>query len=128
MQDFELNDAMANFLNLEDTAKLYDYVMNLWLQYLSIFKISYCEVKYENLLSDFKPTVSEVLKFINLPWNDSVVNYSITAKKRDKIATPSYNQVIKPLYSHANGRWKRYENNMKNVYPILKKWVKKYNY
>lgn len=128
MQDFELNDAMANFLNLEDTAKLYDDVMSLWLQYLSIFKINYCEVKYENLLSDFKPTVSEVLKFLNLSWNDSVVEYSTTAKKRDKIATPSYNQVIKPLYSHANGRWKRYENKMKNVYPILKKWVKKYNY
>ena len=128
MQNFKLNDAMANFLNLEDAANLYDYVMSLWMQYLSIFKINYCEVKYENLLKDFKPTVSSVLKFLNLSWDESLVEYSMTAKKRDNIATPSYNQVIKPLYSHASGRWKRYENQMKNINPILKKWVEKYNY
>ena len=28
-------------------------------------------------------------------------------KKRKNIATPSYNQVTKPIYSHASGRWKR---------------------
>ena len=39
MQDFELNDAMANFLNLDDAAHLYDAVMNLWTQYTSIFSI-----------------------------------------------------------------------------------------
>ena len=128
MQNFELNDAMANFLNLKDAARLYDYVMSLWIQYLSIFKINYCEVKYENIIKDFKPTVSSVLKFLNLSWNNSVVGYSTTAKERDNIATPSYNQVTKPLYSHASGRWKRYDNQMSNIDPFLKKWLEKYNY
>jgi hypothetical protein len=128
MQNFELNDAMANFSNLEDAARLYDYVMSLWMQYLSIFKINYCEVKYENLIKYFKPTVSSVFKFLNLSWNNSVLEYSTTAKERDNIATPSYNQVTKPLYSHANGRWKKYENQMLNINPFLKKWLEKYNY
>jgi tetratricopeptide (TPR) repeat protein len=128
MQNFELNDAMANFLNLKDAARLYDYVMSLWIQYLSIFKINYCEVKYENIIKDFKPTVSSVLKFLNLSWNNSVVGYSTTAKERDNISTPSYNQVTKPLYSHASGRWKRYDNQMSNIDPFLKKWLEKYNY
>jgi len=128
MQNFELNDAMANFLNLEDAARLYDYVMGLWMQYLSILKINYCEVKYENIIKDFKPTVSSVLKFLNLSWDNSVVEYSTTAKERDNIATPSYNQVTKPLYSHASGRWKGYKNQMSNIDPFLKKWLEKYNY
>jgi len=128
MQNFELNDAMANFSNLGDAARLYDYVMSLWMQYLSIFKINYCEVKYENLIKDFKPTVSSVLKFLNLPWDNSVAAYTKTAKERDNIATPSYNQVIKPLYSHASGRWKRYEKQMSNTDIFLKKWLEKYNY
>ena len=128
MQDFELNDAMANFLNLDDAAHLYDAVMNLWTQYTSIFSINYHEVKYENLIENFEPTVRSILNFLELSWDDSVLNYLITAKKRDRIATPSYVQVTKPIYSYAIGRWKRYKKQTSNIYPILEGWIKKFNY
>ena len=128
MQDFKLNDAMANFLNLRDSAHLYNKVMNLWFQYISIFKINYHEVKYENLVANFEPTVKSVLNFLDLSWDDSVLEYAKTAKTRERIATPSYGQVIKPLYLYASGRWKRYNKQISNIYPILEKWVKKFNY
>jgi hypothetical protein len=128
MQDFELNDAMANFLNLDDAAHLYDDVMNLWIQYISIFPINYHEVKYENLVKNFEPTVKSILNFLELSWNSSILGYSETAKKRENIATPSYAQVIKPVYSYAIGRWKRYEKQTANIYPILEKWIKKFDY
>jgi len=128
MQNFELNDAMANFLNLDDAAHLYDAVMNLWTQYTSIFSINYHEVKYENLIENFEPTVKSILNFLELSWDDSVLNYLITAKKRDRIATPSYYQVTKPIYSYAIGRWQRYKKQTSNIYPILEGWIKKFNY
>ena len=128
MQNFQLNDAMANFLNLEDSAHLYDAVMNLWTQYTSIFSINYHEVKYENLVENFERTVRSVLDFLGLSWNSSLLEYSKTAKERIRISTPSYHQVIKPLYSHSSGRWKRYEKQTANVYPILETWIKKFNY
>ena len=128
MQDFELNDAMANFLNLDDAAHLYDAVMNLWTQYTSIFSINYHEVKYENLIENFEPTVRSILNFLELSWDDAVLNYLITAKKRDRIATPSYYQVTKPIYSYAIGRWQRYKKQTSNIYPILEGWIKKFNY
>jgi len=128
MQDFELNDAMANFLNLDDAAHLYDAVMNLWTQYTSIFSINYHEVKYENLIENFEPTVRSILNFLELSWDDAVLNYLITAKKRDRITTPSYYQVTKPIYSYAIGRWQRYKKQTSNIYPILEGWIKKFNY
>ena len=128
MQNFTMNDAMANFLNIDDAANLYDVVMNLWIQYISIFKINYHEIKYESLVEDFNPTVESVLSFLGLSWDKSVLKYADVAKKRKNIATPSYNQVTKPIYSHAHGRWKRYEKEIKNIYPILKPWVKKFDY
>lgn len=128
MQDFDLNDAMANFLNLDDSAHLYDVVMDLWIQYTSIFEINYHEVKYENLVESFEPTVKSVLNFLGLPWDVSIFQYFETAKKRTLISTPSYSQVIKPLYSHASGRWKQYKKQISNIYPILEKWTKKFNY
>ena len=128
MQDFELNDAMANFLNLDDAAHLYNAVMNLWTQYTSIFSINYHEVKYENLIKNFEPTVRSILNFLELSWDDSVLNYLITAKKRDRITTPSYYQVTKPIYSYAIGRWQRYKKQTSNIYQILEPWIKKFNY
>ena len=128
MQNFVLNDAMANFLNLRDAANLYDSVMKLWTQYLSIFKINYHEVKYESLVKNFEPTVRSILDFLKLPWDNSVLNYSELAKKRKNIATPSYNQVTKPIYTHAEGRWKKYEKQISNIYPILDPWIKKFKY
>ena len=128
MQNFVMNDAMANFLNLNDAAHLYDVVMKLWSQYISIFKITHHEVKYENLVESFEPTVKSVLSFLELPWDNSLLKYTITAKKRENIATASYSQVTKPIYSHADGRWKKYEKQMSNIYPILEPWIKKFKY
>ena len=128
MQNFKLNDAMANFLNLDDTAHLYDSVMNLWTQYTSIFSINYYEIKYENIVENLELTVRSVLNFLELPWDNSVLEYLKTAKKRDRISTPSYTQVIKPIYSHASGRWKRYIKKNSNIYSILEPWIKKFNY
>ena len=128
MQNFVLNDAMANFLDLKDAAHLYDVVMKLWNQYISIFKINYHEVRYENLVENFEPTVRSVLNFLKLPWDSSVLQYTELAKKRKNIATPSYNQVIKPIYTHAEGRWKKYEKQISNIYPILDPWIKKFDY
>jgi len=128
MQDFDLNDAMANFLDIKDSARLYDSVMKLWFQYVSIFQIRHHQVKYENLIANLKKTTESVLSFLELPWDEAVLNYSITAKKREKISTPSYNQVTKPLYLHANGRWKKYEKQISSIYPVLNHWVKKFDY
>ncbi len=128
MQFFYINNAMANFLNLEDSAKLYDHVMKLWIQYKTIFPINYYEVRYENLVENLEPAMRSLLKFLELPWEDSILEFYKTAKKRKQIQTPSYDQVTKPIYSHANGRWKLYKKQMKNVYPILKPWIKKFNY
>ena len=128
MQNFVLNDAMANFLDLKNAAHLYDVVMRLWVQYISIFKINYHEVRYESLVGNFEPTIRSVLNFLKLPWNSSVLGYTELVKKRKNIATPSYNQVTKPIYTHAEGRWKKYEKQISNIYPILDPWVKKFDY
>ena len=124
MLDFKLNDAMSNFLNLHDSAHMFDAIMKLWQQYLSIFTINYHVVKYENLVENLELTVKSLLDFLGLEWENSVVEYSKTAKRKDRIFTPSYNQVTKPIYKHATGRWKNYKKQTSSIYPILEPWIK----
>ena len=126
IQDFKLNDAMSNFLTLKDTATLYKKVMSLWKIYHSNLKLNYITIKYEDVVKDFKTSTKLILDFLNLDWNDSLLNYIETAKKRGRIQTPSYNQVIQPIYSHAEGRWKRYKNQLSNIQPLLNKFITNY--
>ena len=128
MQNFKMNNAMANFLKIEDSAKLYNSVMKLWETYISNLNPNYIEVKYEDLVNDFNDTILSILKFLKLPWDDSVLKFNKTAKDRFQIKTPSYDQVIRPIYKSATNRWELYEKELSKVYPSLEPWIKKYNY
>jgi len=128
MQNFLVNHAMANFLNLNDSAKMYDLVMNLWQIYTNKFSINFHTIKYEDLVLNFKNSVSSLLKFLDLSWSDDISEFYKTSKKRGIISTPSYNQVSQPLYSKSIGRWKNYEHELSTTKLYLENWIKKYGY
>ena len=128
MQNFLLNNAMANFLNIKDSAKMYDLVMKLWEIYKSKFYIDFHTIKYEELISDFKGSVSNLLKFLDLSWYDKVSEFYKTSQHRGIIATPSYNQVNQPIYSKSIGRWKNYEKELTEGKKYLETWITKYGY
>ena len=128
MQNFELNNSMANFLDIESAAKFYDNVMNLWFQYKKIFSLDLNIVKYENIINNFDLVVKDTLKFLNLSWSDDVKKFYETANNRKLISTPSYDQVNKPLYKDSLNRWVKYKTEMKSIIPILEPWLKKFDY
>ena len=128
MQNFKLNDAMVNFLTLQQSAKLYDAVMSLWVLYANTLDIKVSVVKYEDLVQDLQSTVKPLLNFLSVDWHDNLLNYQQTALSRGKINTPSYNQVTQSLYTQASGRWKNYQDHIKEIMPLLEPWVKRFGY
>lgn len=128
MQNFKLNDAMSNFLTLQQSARLYDAVMKLWVHYNDALDIDAGILKYEDLVHDLQGTVEPLLDFLGLDWNDNVLNYQKVALSRGEIKTPSYNQVVQSLYTQAIDRWKNYKDQSKEIAPLLEPWVKKFGY
>ena len=118
---------MMNFYTLSDTTNFYNKIMLLWKQYITVLPIRYHTIKYEDIVENIETSIRPLIKFINLEWDKSLLGYNNTAKKRTIINTPSYNQVIKPLYTQAIGRWKKYEDVIK-IYPKLTKWIKEFGY
>jgi len=127
-QNFELNDAMANFVTLDQSAKFYAAVMGLWRAYRNALSLDVGVVKYEDLIQDLRGTCMPLIAFLGLEWDDNLLNYQETAKDRGYINTPSYNQVTQPLYKQASGRWKNYREPMQEVLPILEPWIKEFGY
>ena len=124
---FKINDAMVNFLQWKDTLYFYDQVLDLFEFYDKELELNYFLIKYENIVNNFEKYIKELISYLNLEYEKNLENFYITAQKRNKISTPSYDQVIQPLYTKSIGRWKNYSKYL-NFQSELKKWIDKYNY
>jgi len=80
-------------------------------------------VKYENVINAFKPEINSLLNYLGLEWEDQLQDYRSTAIKRGRIDTPSYSQVIRPLYNDSINRWKHYENYLRPYYEKIQPWA-----
>ena len=127
MHTFKLNSAMANFLTLGDAAHLYDAAFSTWQLYRDKMPISVFEIRYEDIVADMENTVRPLISFLGLDWHDGVLDHTGTARKT-RIDTPSYNQVIEPIYKRADGRWTKYASSFEAVMSKLSPWIEKHGY
>lgn len=127
MQNFDANAAMVNFTTLKSSVMLYRRVMDLWLHYQRHSRLQWIDYRYEDLIEDFESVVKDVTDFLGLPWDDQILDYRDKAIGRD-ISTPSYEDVVKPLYKRAQGRWQRYQPQLQSYLGDLAPFVKAFGY
>lgn len=128
MQPFDLNPAMANFLDLTDAARLYALALNFWERARATLPLAVHTLRYEDLVGDKEGEMRRLIAFLGLAWDDRVLDNQTTAIERGPIKTPSYAQVAQPIYKRARGRWERYRAQLAPVLPILAPWAEKLGY
>ena len=132
MQSFQINDAMANFFSLADTAAFYAKVMGAWRHFAEVLPISHHVVRYEDLVEDlvedFAAETARLFDFLGLAWDDAVLDYADHARSRDLIGTPSYHQVTQPIYREARYRWQRYRDQLAPVIETLGPYAEAFGY
>ena len=127
MQNFRINRAMAHFLTIEGTAKLYAAVMELWLHYRSDPGLNQIEYRYEDLVADTEGVARRVFAFLGEPWDEGVLAYQNRARERF-VATPSYADVSTPIYGRSVGRWRNYARQLAPALAILAPFVREFGY
>ena len=127
MQSFGLNDAMSHFLQLESTAHYYTNVMTLGLRQLDALPVAQHHCRYEDMIEDPAQQARAMLEFLQLPWDSSVLNYHQRVQGQ-RIDTPSYEQVAKPLYRSSLGRWKNYRAHLQPILAELQTFVDRFGY
>lgn len=112
MQHFGNNPAMNRLASLQDGAAFYAEVMALLQQYRQVFALEerLHFVRYEELIEDWEGVLRGTLDFIGVGWHPQVQHYREHAQQRGTIATPSYQDVVRPLTKRAAGRWRRYQH------------------
>ena len=126
-QRFGMNVAMYQLLKLDTAAAYYDQVMKIGDVCRERLPLDIHMVRYEDVVGDMQRTVSDILSFLGLEWEDQMLNYRQEARER-WITTPSAEQVIEPLYTSSIGKWRNYKHRLAPVLPVLEPWVKKLGY
>ena len=127
MQNFRVNQAMAHFLSVEGTARLYAAVMELWLHYRSDTGLNAIEYRYEDLVTDTEGVARRVFEFLGEPWDENVLQYQNRASERF-VSTPSYADVSTPIYDRSIGRWRNYARHLAPALPVLAPFVREFGY
>ena len=128
MQNFGDNEAMANFFKLKDAVALYTRTMDLWEAYQRDLPIRVYRLRYEDLVDDLEGESRKLCEFLQLDWQDAMLQFSTKALDRGRITTPSYHQVSRPIYRESRFRWERYRNYLLPYLPALRPYIVRLGY
>jgi tetratricopeptide (TPR) repeat protein len=123
MQPLPINPISSAYLTLADTVSEYVSTMGCWLNVRDKMAASWLEVRYEDMVEDLEPVARRTLEFLGLPWDDRVLAFHQHAKNKI-VKSPTYADVVKPIYKRAKGRWHNYhkylEPHLKQLEPFVK--------
>ena len=116
-----------SFLSLERTAKFYAICMDVWLRLRDLGGFDWIETRYEDVVANLEAEGRRVTNFLGLPWHEAQATYYETTRRK-YIHSPTYNEVAKPVYKTAVGRWKHYAGALEPLQGTLARYCKAFGY
>ncbi len=124
---FAMSAPMYEFLTLEGAARFYDAVMGFADKVRPVLGQSIHTVRHEALVADFEGEMRKICDAIGLEFTSGMADFGARTATR-AIATPSTAQLTGGLSAEGVGAWRRYEDQLKPVLPLLTPWVERLGY
>ena len=128
LTNFRINNAMSNFLDLDDAAAMYAVAFGAWEKARATFDLPVGTVVYERLVEDTARELRPLFDWLGFDWPGDDVDHRHAARARGLVTTASYSQVTEPIYQRARGRWHNYEQYLAPLFDRLRPWADKYGY
>jgi hypothetical protein len=126
-QNLRLNETNANFLGWERTARHYADLMDVWLRLRELGGFDWIESRYEDVVADLASEGRRVTEFLGLSWRPQQADLH-TATQKKFVFSPTYNDVTRPVYQRAVGRWKNYAEALAPIQEKLAPYCRAFNY
>jgi tetratricopeptide (TPR) repeat protein len=91
----------------------YERLMNHW---INVLDIPILTVSYEDVVLDTRKEVEIIFNFLELEWEEECMKFY---ENKRTVATASYNQVNKNIYTASVGRWKNYKGHISELLEVL---------
>jgi tetratricopeptide (TPR) repeat protein len=126
-QNIPVSAANVSFLSLERTAQYYAHRMEVWLRMKELGGFEWIETRYEDIVRDLEGEGRRITSFLGLTWNDAQAKYYERARQKF-VHSPTYDEVSKPVYKRAVGRWEHYAEELAPFQGILEPYLKHFGY
>lgn len=129
MQNFRAPAFAITFETLASTARMYDRVFRTYFAFRDAIGVPTHLLRYEDLVADVPGEGRRLFAFLDLDWNDGLLDFTERARSRGVISTPSYAQVVQPVNRRAIGRWQAWRPWFDGeVMDLLAPWVDRFGY
>lgn len=119
LQCFNAPAYVALCSTLPRLATGYAAAMRFWNEHVTLLAPQVFEWRYEEVVRDFDAHVERLGTFLELDDTAPLRQFSEHARHKGYIGTPSYAQVVQPVYTSSIGRWQRYRKYFEPVLPLL---------
>ncbi len=126
-QNLPLNVANSNFLSLERIAKHYAALMDVWLAVREWDGLMSIETRYEDTIADLEKEGRRVTEFLGLAWDDAQRRF-YESSQTQRLHSPTYHDVTRPVYSRSVARWRAYEKHLAPILPLLEPYCRALGY
>ncbi len=127
-QHFRAPDVAMLCMDVKALATGYRRAFDFWYEQHALLGPRSLEVRYETLVAEFEQQMRAIASFLELPWTDAMLQPGRQAHDRGFISTPSYSQVVQPVNSKAVGKWRRYEQQLAGIIPIIQPYLQRWSY
>jgi tetratricopeptide (TPR) repeat protein len=127
MQALPPTPISSAYLSLEGTVNQYANVMGFWLEMLPRMGNQWIYARYEEMVENLPAVARSVLGFLDVGFEDNVLKFYEHARAK-RVVSPSRDDVRKPLYQTAVGRWRNYQKYLEPYLPALERFVNNFNY
>ena len=127
MQPLALNPVSSAYLSLEGTVNQYVSVMGFWRSIVPELPNPWIEIRYEDVVNRLETESRRVLDFLGVSWHPAVLGFHEHARKKP-LRSPSYADVVQPVYRRALGRWQNYRTHLEPYLEKLDRFVKAFGY
>jgi tetratricopeptide (TPR) repeat protein len=99
-------DSFLFSYDLTKIGKYYNDYIALMQHWHSVLPGQILTINYEDLIADLPTTVESILQYCELKFEENCLDFHLNKRA---VATPSSEQVRRPLYTDAIDHWKNYE-------------------
>lgn len=127
MQALPPTPISSAYLSLEGAVNQYVNVMGFWLEMLPRMGNQWMYVRYEEMVENLPAVAKSVLSLLGVGFEENVLKFYEHASAK-RVSSPSRDDVRKPLYQTAVGRWRNYQKYLEPYLPALDRFVKSFDY
>jgi hypothetical protein len=130
LRHLPLNAVSVRFLDVSRAAERYALDMGAWLRFRETLdgEVPWCEVRYEDTVTDPEKQARRALTTLGLAWDDQILDYRRRLSESKRVTSPSYEAVAQPIYTKAIGRWKNYAELLEPAQEVLRPFVDAFGY